>query len=106
MGAFAAQLSRPWKVTAIAVVLALFVFAFDRCQMMYWVGGTDLEVQFIVTASGSQDPVPAARIEVESHGGFYDGSEQCTFALIADEQGIAEKVCRNSMCYGGSSGLG
>jgi len=97
---------RWWKwllLTPIAV--SLLVWGADRLQIIYWVGRTDLEVEFAVADAATGSSVPGARVEVQSDGGFYEEQDTQEFLLIADAGGIARKVCRHSMCFGTRSGL-
>jgi hypothetical protein len=87
-------------------VVPLLVWGYDRVQMIHWVGGTDLEVVFVVTDADSGSPIPGAEIKVWSEGGFYEGPDKGEFALLAGARGEARKVCRDSMCFGTRSGLG
>jgi len=94
-----------WLLAAV-VVLPLLAWCFDRVQEVRWVGSTDLQVAFAVTDATSGNPIPGARVEIQSDGGFYEEREKQEFALTADGDGMARKVCRNSMCFGTRSGLG
>jgi hypothetical protein len=85
--------------------LVLLVWGFDRLILSYWVGSTDLEVEFAVTDAATADPLPGARVEVKSYGGFYSEDFKQEFTLAADAAGLARKECRHSMCFGTSSGL-
>jgi hypothetical protein len=86
--------------------LPLLVWGCDRLSTFYWVGRTDLEVEFAVTDAATGGPVPGARVEVQSEGGFYEERDRREFALAADADGVARKECRRSMCFGERSGLG
>jgi hypothetical protein len=98
---------RRWRKGLIALaVILLAAWGFDRLGGIYWVGRTDLEVEFVVTEAGSDRPVPGARIEVRSEGGFYEEREKQEFVLHADGGGAVSKVYRSSMCFGKRSGLG
>ncbi len=97
---------RWWKWLLLIVCMGpLLIWGYDRMLMIGWVGGTDLEVEFAVTDADSGSPVPGARVEVQSEGGFYEERDKREFVLIADASGLARKECRNSMCFGTSSGL-
>jgi hypothetical protein len=94
---------RWWLFGLVAVPLA--VWGYDRVQMMCWVGGTDLEIEFVVTDAATGKPVEGATITVHSEGGFYDEREEKDFTLRTDRHGIARRVCHNSMCFGTQSAL-
>jgi hypothetical protein len=88
------------------VAVPLLVWGYDLIQSIQWVGGTDLEVEFVLRETGSGNPIPSARVEVQSEGGFYEERGKQAFVLSADTGGVARKECRNSMCFGTRSGLG
>jgi hypothetical protein len=97
---------RWWKwLLIVGIVVPLLALGFDRLQKIYWVGSTDLDIEFIVTGASSSDPVPGARVEVHSEGGFYDERDKQEFALVTNADGVARKVCHDSMCSGTQSGL-
>jgi hypothetical protein len=98
---------RRWKAVVIAVcAVSLLVVAYDRLWAIYWVGSTDLEIEFVITEAGSGAPVRDARIEIQSDGGFYEERDKQEFALVTDLDGVARKVCVDSICFGSRSGLG
>jgi hypothetical protein len=95
-----------WKsLAAIVVTTALALWSYDRSVGIAWVGHTDLEVRFLVTDFTTGQPIPGGSIEIQSEGGFYAENDLSQFALVADEGGIASKICRESMCFGRRSGL-
>jgi hypothetical protein len=93
-----------WLLLAL-IAAPLLVCGYDSLNTIYWVGSTDLEVEFDVTAVGSGAPVPGAQVEVQSEGGFYEEDTKQAFVLDADANGVARKDCRDSMCFGTQSGL-
>jgi hypothetical protein len=100
-------MARRWKwLSFIACAVPLAALAYDRSEVMSWVGHTDLEVEFAVAEAGSGTPVPGVRVEVKSDGGFYEEREKQEFVLVAAADGVARKVCRGSMCFGRQSRLG
>lgn len=105
-------MARRWKkrlllsVGAIAIFVAIFVWLYDRSQMIAWVGGTDLEIEFVITDANSNTLIPGAQIEIHSEGGLYDEKYKQDFVLVADSNGMARKVCHGSMCFGKTSGFG
>lgn len=100
------MIRRWWKWLFAIALAGLLVWGFDRVMMIYWVGSTDLVVEFAVTQADSDRPIPGARVEVQSEGGFYEERDKQQFALLADAGGMARKECRSSMCFGTVSGLG
>ncbi len=100
-------MARRWRIRLLiaAVAVPLLVWGFDRVQTIYWVGSTDLEVEFAVIDAATGGPVPGARVEVQSEGGFYAEDFEQKFALVADAAGLARKECPRSMCFGTQSGL-
>jgi hypothetical protein len=100
-----ARRSLKWLLIVLFVV-PLLVWGCDRLQTIYWVGSTDLEVKFAIINADTGDPIPGARVEVHSEGGFYEERGKQEFDLVADASGVARKECRKSMCFGARSGLG
>src|SRR5215207_5993454 len=100
-------MARRWRnrLFLAAVVVPLLIWGYDRLQGIYWVGSTDLDVAFAVTDAGTGGPIPGARVEVQSEGGFYEERDEQEFVLVANSDGVARKECRNSMCFGTQSGL-
>jgi hypothetical protein len=94
------------RLLIIAITLPFLVWGFDRVLMVAWVGNTDLEVEFVVADAAAGSPIPGARVEVQSDGGFYEERDKQEFTLNAGADGIARKECRHSMCFGIHSGLG
>jgi hypothetical protein len=102
-----------WLTVAASTILVGFVLwagacAYDASQVMKWIGGTDLTVEFHVVDADSGAPVPNAEIRIHCESGFYDGAEKelyRSFVLRADELGIATRVCRDNWCIGTTSRL-
>jgi hypothetical protein len=92
-----------WVFALAAIPLAVCVF--DRAQRIYWVGSTDLEVEFVVTDAASGQPVEAAELLVYEEVGLYREARHGTFTLVTDEDGIARRICHDNMCSGTDSGL-
>jgi hypothetical protein len=99
---------RWWKWLVIGViVMPLLVWGYDRVQMIMWVGSTDLEVEFAISDAVTGLPIRGARTEIQQdEGGFYEDKDQKKFVLVSNDDGLASKECRNSMCVGTRSGLG
>jgi hypothetical protein len=93
-----------WLLTPFVFLLALV--GYDRVTKVRWVGGTDLEVEFLVTDAASGDPVEDASVSVISDGGFYREQDEKEFTLRTDPNGTACRTCHDSMCFGTSSGFG
>jgi len=93
--------SRWWKRLLIAVfVLALLVIVYDRFGIILWQGMTDLEIEFVITDADSGKPVPKGRIEIQE---MEPRNEP--FGLIADDAGIARKICPDCRTGGAHSRL-
>ena len=87
-------------------LVGLTIVALDRSTTLYWVGSTNLEVEFVVVDSESSQPIPGARIRIHSEGGLHDGGNQIEdFELVTDAMGSARRSCLNNRCHGGESGL-
>jgi hypothetical protein len=98
---------RGWMKLLLSVCgMLLLLLGIDRIQMIAWVGSTDLEIEFAVANARTSAPVPGARIEIQSEGGFYEERDKQEFVLVTDVSGIAQKLCRRSMCFGRQSLLG
>jgi len=100
-------MARRWRTLLLiaAIVVPLLLWGYDRVQTIYWVGSTDLEVEFAITDAATGSPIPGSRIEVQSEGGFYEEQDKQEFVLVAGAHGVARKECRGSMCFGTQSGL-
>lgn len=103
-------MARRWSICLFTISLllglALLAWGFDRSQTIKWVGSTNLEVEFRITSAESDQPIRGARIQVLSHGGFYDdGEAEGPFELQTDAAGMAGRHLRNNMCIGTVSGL-
>src|SRR5262249_23231041 len=101
------RIRRPTCGLCVVAGLALLVpglMALQAVQTVYWVGRTDLTVEFAVTDAASAQPVAGAVVEIHSEGGLYEERERREFRLITDAGGRASYACRDSMCFG-TSGL-
>jgi len=58
---------------ATALLFGAITWGCDRSEMIHWLGVTDLDIDFLVTAANSGNPIPKARIHIRSEGAFYDG---------------------------------
>jgi hypothetical protein len=97
---------RWWKWLLLVVfTVAVLVLGYDWLLTIYWVGRTDLEVEFTIADAVSGRPVSVARVEIQSEGGFYEERDKQEFTLVADASGVTGKQCRNSMCFGTLCGL-
>jgi hypothetical protein len=100
-------MARRWKWLILIVCGVPFLISgFDRLMTIHWVGGTDLDIDFTVTDAATGAPIPGARVQIQSEGGFYAEDYKQEFVLVADAGGVASKECRRSMCFGTRSGLG
>jgi hypothetical protein len=98
---------RRWRWFVLLAAIPLAALGYDRLFKVYWVGGADLEVEFLVVDAATGAPIEGAEVAVQSDGGFYEGKErdEAPFALRTDAAGAARRVCRDSMCFGTQSGL-
>lgn len=66
-----------------------------------WVGSSDLQVRFRVTAAKTGQPVPNATIHITvDEVCFCDAPDSPAFTLTTDEHGIATQVCTGCMRFG------
>ncbi len=88
-------------------LIAVLALAWDSSfqQGVYWVGGRDLEVTFIVMDADTDQPIVGAEIDIpkQEQLGFCSDCEG-PFKLVTDAQGMSRRVCKNCMCYGYSGG--
>jgi hypothetical protein len=89
-------------VVATLIVLVLLLLCLPFFQKIHWVGSTDLEIDFLVIDSMSGTPIPGSTLEIHSEGGFYEDRSPQDFTLVTDQDGIAKRVCLNTMCFGTS----
>lgn len=98
-----------WPCLAVAAV-ALGVWGYDRTTRIFWLGHTDLEVEFVVADADTGEPVEGADVVVESVGGWYADEDQRRdaggFVLRTSAGGSARRSCRDSWVIGADSGLG
>ena len=86
---------RQWRLWLIGFVIALAgLWLWDRIGMIAWVGAKDLEISFIVSEAGSGQPVPFAKIDVNSRGGCSGEPDEQAFLLMTDSKGNARRMCR------------
>jgi hypothetical protein len=101
---------RWWLVLIGLAVFLLGVWGYDRILTVWWVGHTDLEVEFLVTDATTGWTIKGAEISVHSDGGLYSESEEESekkdFTLITEGDGRAQRICHQCMCSGNRSGLG
>jgi hypothetical protein len=90
-----------WVVVGLIGVV-LLIMLLPTFQTIHWVGSTDLEIDFVVLDNATGQPIPGATVEIHSEGGFYEEDYPQDFELVADQDGIATRVCRNNMCCGTS----
>jgi hypothetical protein len=94
-------------VLIAAVALLLLAFGIDRCKKYYWVGYTDLSVEFVVTDATTGEPIPGARVEGRLIArDMVDEQETEEFVLLTDADGHASTNCREVMCCGETGLLG
>lgn len=98
-----------WRKRLLLVAVAALPGAclYDRSSMIRWVGSVELlEVDFAVTDAATGQPVPGARVEILSEGGFPDDRDGRGFVLVTSPGGIARKQLPDWTCAGKTSGLG
>ena len=97
---------RRWKLLLIGITtLPLLAWGYDRLVAIHWVGHTDLEIEFIVVAESTAEPIEGATIQIRSEGGLNDEREPKRFALTTDPDGVSRRTCTGCMCFGTQSGL-
>ena len=95
-----------WDWLAIsAVILAGVLLLLLGAQHVCWVGGTDLEIECIVTDALTGEPIKGASIHVTSKGGFCDEGKKQEFSLVTNADGSVKRLAKGCMCSG-TSGVG
>ena len=84
-------------------LLGLAVLGFDRSQRECWIGSTNLDVDFFVLAAESEEPIPAAQIEIRPGDGVCE--EDPNVDLRTDAAGTARRELRNNLWTGTVSRL-
>lgn len=72
---------RRWLVLPAAAV-PLAALGYDQAACIWWVGDTDLEVEFRVVDAATGELVEGAEVAIRSAGGFSTGN--MPFALSPD----------------------
>jgi hypothetical protein len=91
-----------WVIVGLIIVVLLLMCLLPAFNTIHWVGSTDLEIDYLVLDNDDGRPIPGATVEIHSHGGFYEEDKPQDFSLVTDLDGIANRVCRNTMCFGTS----
>ncbi len=85
-------------VTLAGTLCAVGMWLIGAAGTEGWVGDTDLEVDFVVTDEATGQPVEGAAIVVQSDEGK-------GFSLATDRNGLAHRICLQSMYMGQRSGI-
>jgi hypothetical protein len=92
------------RAAKIAVVIAILVAVcglfFPMVQVAWWVGHTDLLIEFIVSDADTGEPIPNAKIQIHSEGGLCEEREKEDFQLVTGSTGKVQRLCRQCMCFG------
>lgn len=90
-----------------AVLLTLGISLLMRlmsAEEISWVGGTDLEIEFIVRDAETGEPIKEALIRIRAEsGGFCKDEDEREFCLLTDGQGRVKHLCEQCMCFGTQS---
>ena len=87
---------RGW--TILILLVPLLVWSIDQSCMILWVGGTNVDLVFVVVERGSGKPVSDAGIEVEHRQGIT--------ILTTGSHGVSNYLRREVTCCGAKSRLG
>ena len=96
---------RRWKWLLVVTAVALLAWGYDRLNTTFWVGNTDLTVEFVVADSQTGRPVSGAKVDVEYSDGYYGQANQPPVHWTANENGLASEVL-GCQIFGTASGLG
>jgi hypothetical protein len=98
-----APVTREQWVVMGGIVLVLFVLCLPFLQTIKWVGGTDLEIEFVVADAETAQPIPGATIHIRAEeGGFCKERDKQEFTLKTDAEGRVRRLCEDCMCFGTS----
>ena len=97
---FRRLLLAPLVVLVIFGVLGVAVWLVDRSGGIDEIGGTNLDVEFLVTDADSGQAIPNAEIHIRcDYGCWYDGADgdlNKLLTLKTDAVGAAHRQCRNN----------
>jgi hypothetical protein len=95
---------RSWRSKLILIGIACVILAtvMASIQRVYWVGQSDVDVEFIVTDVRDEEPINGAIIEVETERGFCDEAEGA-FSLTTDSAGRAKRLVKKCLSFGAES---
>src|SRR5262245_32471704 len=95
----------PWLIgVALAIPLGMWGYrlaldAYDRSEVIDWVGHTDIEIEFLVTDAADGSPVGGALIAAYSYGGLcFEDRRERWVALVTGADGSARHVAKECMC--------
>lgn len=84
-------------ICAVSCAAVVIVFS----PAVAWVGRTDVNVQFIVADTDSEQPIANATIYIRAEsGGFCEDREPGEFTLTTDRNGVAYHISRQCVCFG------
>ena len=92
------------RMFGLLILSALGVWGYDRAFTKFWVGGTTLEVEFVVTGAETGQPVEDAAIDLRTESSLSDGRADEKWTIVTDAAGCARRTA-DAMCTGRSSGL-
>jgi hypothetical protein len=88
-----------WALGGTVVILLGLLFLSSSLTIC-WVGGTNLEIEFVITDAVTGQRVPNAAIVIHSEGGFYLERDDKDFTMRTALDGTAKRVCHEAMCFG------
>ena len=71
-------------------------------QTIKWVGGTDLEIECVVTDAVTRQPIQGATIQVQSSGDLCGDKDPLQFSLVTDTGGSVKRLYKNCLTCGTS----
>ena len=92
------------RVLGLLILSALGVWGYDLACTKLGVGGTRLEVEFVVTDAETGRPVEGAEIELRTESSLNHERPDERWTLVTDAAGSARRSV-DTMCTGKTSGL-
>jgi hypothetical protein len=80
-------------------VVLLGLICLSGSSTICWVGGTDLEIEFVVTDAVTGQGVPNAAIAIHGEGGFYREKDEKDRTIQTATDGTVKRVCHDSRCF-------
>jgi hypothetical protein len=84
----------------VSLLVVAFVMLRPSIQRFYWVGNTDIEIEFLVTDALTGETIQGATIQVRVEGEECGGKKKEQFNLVTGANGSVKRLVRNCMSFG------